>query len=57
MFDTLPEAALECIYRRLWDILHAKSGEAAFEHLSESDRQAIIDILRETKSTLPAYWK
>ena len=57
MFDTLPEAALECIYRRLWDILHAKSGEAAFEHLSEGDRQAIIDILRETKTTLPAYWK
>ena len=57
MFDTLPDVALDYIYRRLWDILDGRPGGMAFDHLSEGDRLAIREILRATKPTLPAYWK
>lgn len=57
MFDTLPDVALDYIYRRLWDILDGRPGGMAFDHLSEDDRVAIREILRATKPTLPANWK
>ena len=57
MFDTLPDVALDYIYRRLWDILDGRPGGAAFDHLTKDDRLAIREILQATKSTLPGYWK
>jgi hypothetical protein len=57
-FDALPPAAKEPLYRRLWDVL--SGGERAERYrraLSREDRQAIVEILRDTKKDLPEYFK
>ena len=56
-FDGLPELAKERIYRRLWDVLSGIDTSKPFANLSGADRQAIVEILVETKPNLPAYWK
>jgi len=56
-FDALPEAARETIYRRLYAVLTGGDQSPRYAHVSVSDRRAILDILRETKSHLPAYWR
>jgi hypothetical protein len=55
-FDGLPVAGRDYIYRRLWEVLTGKDQSKPFEHLSKPDRAAILQILRETKKDLPAYW-
>jgi hypothetical protein len=55
-FDGLPAAAREYIYRRLLEVLSGKDQSAAFKNLSLDDRQAILQILRETKAGLPEAW-
>ena len=56
-FDGLPESVKERTYRRLWDVLNGKESGKDFVHLSPADRQAIKEILIDTKTDLPAYWK
>lgn len=56
-FDGLPAEAKERIYRRLWEVLTGKDGTKPFAHLSKKDREAVLEILQETKAELPAYWK
>ena len=56
-FDSLPDAARDRIYRRLWDVLADRDHGPAFVGLSSSDRQAILEILLDTKPGLPEYWK
>lgn len=56
-FDALPEAARETIYRRLYEVLAGGDQSPRYAHVSASDRRAILDILRETKSHLPGYWR
>jgi hypothetical protein len=56
-FDALPQEALSCVYRRLFDILTGKDQSQTFGHLSNENRAAILQILRETKNELPGYWK
>lgn len=55
-FDGLPAEAKERVYLRLWEVLTGKDRSKEFEHLSADDRRAVLDILRETKPGLPAYW-
>lgn len=55
-FDALPKPALDYLYRRLWEILTEKGNDRAYANLTRSDRKAILDILRQTKSGLPGYW-
>ncbi len=56
-FDALPQAAKDPIYQRLWDVLSgAERGERYRRALSAGDRQAILEILRDTKPDLPAYF-
>ena len=55
-FDALPLVVRDGVYRRLWEILSGHDSDAQFAHLSESDRMAILGILRETKPGLPKYW-
>jgi hypothetical protein len=43
------------LYQRLYDILTNQDTEG-FARLSTIDRQAIVEILRETKPDLPGYW-
>lgn len=55
-FDHLPDLAKQRVYRRLWDVLSGEDHSPAFAHLSNADRQAILEILRDTKNGLPDYW-
>lgn len=56
-FDAMPEFARARVYRRLHDILSSKDSAPEYAHLSGDDRRAIREILSDTKSNLPAYWK
>jgi len=55
-FDALPKSALDYFYRRLWNVLTGKEKDPVFASLTRSDREAILEILRQTKSGLPSYW-
>ena len=55
-FDGLPPTARDRVYQRLHDVLTGKDQGPAFAHLSAEDRTAILEIVRETKQGLPAYW-
>ena len=57
LFDGLPAEAKERVYLRLWEVLSGKDQSKDFAHLSKDDRRAALEILRETKPGLPAYWK
>jgi len=56
-FDALPTAAKAPLYSRMWEVLSgAERGERYRSALSRADRQAIVEILRDTKPGLPAYF-
>ena len=56
-FDALPAPARDVVYQRLWDVLSGSSRDRRFSRLTLADRQAAVDILRETKNDLPAYFE
>jgi hypothetical protein len=56
-FDDLPDAVREKVYRRIYDVLTGKDQDKKFARTSAEDRQAILEIVRETKPGLPAYWR
>lgn len=56
-FDSLPDIAKQRIYRRLYDALAGKVANNQFGALEAEDRQAVLEILRDTKPGLPSYWK
>jgi hypothetical protein len=56
-FDSLPDAIRERVYQRLYDVLSGRDQSDKFKRLSAGDRQAVLEILRETKPGLPAYFK
>jgi hypothetical protein len=55
-FDRLPAAARDAIYRRLYTVLSGAERTPRYSRLSPADRRAIIDILRQTKREVPAYF-
>jgi hypothetical protein len=56
-FDGMPDSARDRVYQRLYDVLSGKDQSETFAKLSNPDRRAILEIVRETKSGLPSYWK
>jgi len=56
-FDGLSAAAHDAVYRRLYAVLSGAEQTPRYARLSAADRRAIIDILRETKRGLPAYFR
>jgi len=54
-FDGLPDDAREMVYRRMKRILSGEEREPRYAHLA-STRDAIIEILRETKKSLPEWF-
>jgi hypothetical protein len=48
-FEALPAESKGAIYARLRDVLSGKATAARYQRLSAADRQAILDILRDTK--------
>jgi hypothetical protein len=55
-FDGMPEVARERVYRRLYEVLTGQDGSKTFAAISPSDREAVLEIVRATKSNLPKYW-
>lgn len=56
-FDAMPAEAKSAIYARMWQVLSGQESDERYNRLSAADRQAVIEILRETKPDLPAYFK
>jgi hypothetical protein len=56
-FDALPEPAKGYVYHRLLEVLSGQDQSPDFSGLTAPDRQAILSILLETKSGLPAEWR
>ena len=56
-FDSIPDIARDGIYRKLYDVLTGNDTSRTFARLSAEDRRAVLEILRDTKPNLPAYWK
>ena len=51
-FDALPEPVMEYVVARLHGVLTGTDADEAFDHLSAEDRQAILEVLTETKPQL-----
>ncbi|HLJ49010.1 MAG TPA: hypothetical protein VKU01_23510 [Bryobacteraceae bacterium] len=56
-FDGMPDSVRERIYGRLYEVLSGKDQSRKFTGLSSEDRRAILEIVRDTKVNLPAYWR
>lgn len=57
-FDALPPAIQRPIYERLWQVLSGEERSPRYTTaLPRADRQAIVEILRDTKPELPSYFR
>jgi len=56
-FDELPRIARDAVYRRMYAVLSGEVTSPKYARLAASDRQAIIEILRDTKTALPDYFR
>ena len=56
-FDHMPAAVRLVVYDKLWNVLTGKDDRPKYSHLTRADRQAILEILRDTKKGLPAKWR
>lgn len=55
-FEALPSGVRESVYARMWDILAGHSEERRYARIPRSDREAVIQILQDTKKDLPEYF-
>lgn len=56
-FDALPKPALDELYKQLWLALAGQSKNKDFAAIPAADRQAALEILRQTKRNLPEYFQ
>ena len=57
-FDALPPKMKDALYRRLWDVLSGADMDASYRTvLPKATRQAIVEILRDTRTGLPAIFQ
>jgi hypothetical protein len=54
-FGALPAEAKEYVYRRLAEVLEGRDQTGRFIHLTAADRQAVLEILRETRPDFAAW--
>ena len=57
IFDNLPDAVRDRVYRRLHEVLTSQDNSPKYARISSEDRANILQILRETKLSLPDYFK
>jgi hypothetical protein len=55
-FNGMPDVAKAAVYQRMWEVLSGRDTDPRYATLSETDRTAVIEILRATKPDLPDYW-
>ena len=56
-FDGLPGELKVAIYKRMWQILSGQEQDSRYAKLSPSDRQAVSEILRDTKPDVREYFQ
>lgn len=56
-FRSLPADVKAVVLTKVHDVLTGKNSSPEFAHLTPEDRQAILEILKETLPDLPAEWK
>jgi len=56
IFDAMPATARDRVYRKLFDVLSGGDQSPKFAHISDADRSAILEIVRDTKVGVPDYW-
>jgi hypothetical protein len=56
-FEALPAEVKAAIYDRMWTVLSGEETGERYAVLSEADRTAVVEILRDTKPDLPDYWR
>lgn len=56
-FDALPATMRDHLLQRLHAILTGQDPDPQFARLTKEDRNAVLEILRETKPNLPDYWR
>jgi hypothetical protein len=57
-FDALPPLVKNAIYKRMWEVLSGQESDARYQSaLSRADREAIVEILRDTRKDLPRYFQ
>jgi hypothetical protein len=57
LFDRLPNPVRAAVYERLFEVLTGDAAADRFDRVSGEDRQAVLEVLRETKDGLPNYWR
>jgi len=55
-FDGMPDKVRNRVYQRLYEILTGEDTSKTFAGLSPETRRTILEILRATKTNLPASW-
>ena len=53
----MPEPMHSHLLQRLYDILTGQDTSPEWAPLSPDDREAVLQILRDTKTNLPDYWR
>jgi len=56
-FDALPKPALDHLYRQLWLALTGQTKDKELLAIVPEDRKAVLEILRQTKTSLPSYFQ
>ncbi len=56
-FDALPKPALDHLYKQLWLALTGQTKDKDLLAIAPEDRKAVLEILRSTKTNLPAYFQ
>src|SRR5262249_5576783 len=56
-FDALPASLKEATYQRMWQVLSGREKERRYARLTLANRQAVVEILRDTKKDLPEYFQ
>lgn len=56
-FAALPPEVKAHALKRMHEVLTGQDTSAAFAHLAADDRKAVLEILRDTMSDLPEYWR
>jgi hypothetical protein len=55
-FLALPDAQLDYLAGRMWEVLNGTDSSGKFAQLSAADRQAVLEIVRETHPPLRERW-
>ena len=55
--DGLPPLFKDYFWRRLWEVLSGKDQDRALARLEAADRQAVLEIIADTREGLPGYWE